>query len=74
MNLLKQSLRSISIVKNNEEEERFQSNNTCWICEKPINNDDKKVRDYCHVTEKYRGAAHWSCKMFLQLCKRRKKW
>ena len=22
---------------------------------------DNKVRDHCHVTGKYRGAAHWSC-------------
>ena len=43
-----------------EEEEQFQSNNTCWICEKLIDNDDEKVRDHCHITEKFRGAAHWS--------------
>ena len=29
-----------------EEEEQFQSNNTCWICEKLIDNDDEKVRDH----------------------------
>ena len=33
-----------------EEEEQFQSSNTCWICENPIDNDDEKVRDHCHVT------------------------
>ena len=30
------------------EEEQFQSNNACWICEKLIDNDDEKVRDHCH--------------------------
>ena len=44
-----------------EEEEEFQPSNTCWICEKLIDNDDEKVRVYCHVTGKFRGAAHWSC-------------
>ena len=44
-----------------EEEEEFQSSNTCWICEKLIDNDDEKVRDHCHITGKFRGAAHWSC-------------
>ena len=45
-----------------EEEEQFQSSNTCWICEKPIDDDDdEKVRDHCHVPGKFRGAAHWSC-------------
>ena len=46
-----------------EEEEEFQSSNSCWICEKLIDDDDKKVRDHCHVTGKFRGAAHWSCKV-----------
>ena len=44
-----------------KEEEQFQSNNTCWICEKTIENDNEKVRDHCHVTGKVRGATHWSC-------------
>ena len=42
----------------NEEEEQIQSSNTCWICEKPVDNDDEKVRDHCHVTGKFRVAAH----------------
>ena len=33
----------------NDEEERFQSSNTCWICEKLIDDEDEKVRDHCHV-------------------------
>ena len=52
-----------------EEEEQFQSSNTCWICEKRID-DDKKVRDHCHVTGKFRGAAHWSCNINVQLTKK----
>ena len=44
-----------------EKEEQFQSSITCWIYEKIIENDNEKVRDYCHITGKYRGAAHWSC-------------
>ena len=48
-----------------EEEEKFPSSNTCWICEKLIDDDDGKVRDHCHVTGKFRGTAYWSCNMFL---------
>ena len=48
----------------------FQQSNTCWICEKLIDNDEEKVRDYCHVTGKFRGAAHWSCIINLQLTKK----
>ena len=47
-----------------EEEEQFQSINTCWICKKLIDDDDEKVRDHCHA-----GAAHWSCNINLQLTK-----
>ena len=53
-----------------EEEEEFQSSNTCWICEKLIDDDDEKVRDHCHITGKFRGAAHWSCNINLQLTKK----
>ena len=45
-------------------------NSTCWICETLIDNDDKKVRDHCHVTVKFRGAAHWNCNINLQLTQR----
>ena len=46
-----------------EEEEQLQSSNTCWICEKIIDNDDEIVGDRCHVSGKFRDAAHWSCKV-----------
>ena len=53
-----------------EEEEQFRSSNICWICEKLIDDDDEKVRDHCHVTGKFRGTAHWSCSINLQLNKK----
>ena len=39
------------------------------ICEKLSDDDNEKVRDYCHVTGKFRSAAHWSCNINLQLTK-----
>ena len=53
-----------------EEEHLFQESNSCWICEKLIDNDAEKVRDHCHVTGNFRGAAHWSCNINLQLTKK----
>ena len=53
-----------------EEEEEFQLSNTCRICKKLIDNDDEKVIDHCHVTGRFRGAAHWSCNINLQLTKK----
>ena len=34
----------------------------CHICEKAIG-DDIKVKDHCHLTGKYRGAAHQDCNL-----------
>ena len=59
---------SKNVVMSEAEGKQFQSSNTCWICEKLI--DDEKVRDHCHITEKFRGAAHWSCNINLQLTKK----
>ena len=38
----------------------------CYICKKEFNNNDKKnykVKDHCHYTCKYRGAAHNICNL-----------
>ena len=54
---------------NEEEEHLFQQSNSCWICKKLVNNDEK-VRDHYHVTGKFRGAAHWDCNINFQLTKK----
>ena len=57
-----------NLIMTEGEEEQFQSSNTCWICEKLI--DDEKVRDNCHIAGKFRGAAYWNCNINLQLTKK----
>ena len=52
-----------------EEEEQFQSSNTCWICGKLVDDDDEKVSDHCHITRKFRGTAHWSFNIKKKLLK-----
>ena len=51
-----------------EEEERFDKETKCWICKEEFKKDDddknnEKVRDHCHFTGRYRGAAHSLCNL-----------
>ena len=51
-----------------QEEKKFQSATKCHICEEKLFTDEKtgkilKVRDHCHFTGKYRGAAHNECNL-----------
>ena len=44
----------------------------CYICKKEFSNNDKKnykVRDHCHYTGKYRGAAHDICNLRCKVSK-----
>ena len=54
-----------SLVMSVDEEEEFEKSEICWICGKLIEN--YKVRDHCHITGKYRGAAHWNCNINLKV-------
>ena len=40
-----------NLVMSAEDEERFQSSNKCWICDKLFDVGDNKLRDYCHMQE-----------------------
>ena len=50
-----------------KERDEFNQATHCWICEKEFIEDDKesekKVRDHCHFTGKFRGAAHTICNL-----------
>ena len=48
------------------EEKYHNKQKVCYICKKEFNTDDKKhykVKDHCHYTGKYRGAAHNICNL-----------
>ena len=50
-----------NLIMSMEEEEVFQKANKCCICGKLFELIDEKVRDHCHISGKFRGAAHFSC-------------
>ena len=52
-----------NVIMSGKYDEQFQSIKVCWIWEKLIDDDNEKVRDHCHVTDRFKGAAHWSCDM-----------
>ena len=51
------------MIFEDEDRRKYKSSNRCWICEGEFTEDDEKVRDHCHYTGKFRGAAHNSCNL-----------
>ena len=53
----------------NDEKKIHCKQKVCYICKKGFSNDDDdnkkyfKIRDYCHYTGKYKGAAHDICNL-----------
>ena len=45
----------------------FKLEQKCYICEESYKDKDVRVRDYCHITGKYRGSAHQDCNLKLRL-------
>ena len=37
----------------NEDNEDFENSTKCWICDNTYVAGDVKVRNHCHITEKY---------------------
>ena len=48
-----------------EDEEIYNNSHICWICRQELNMD--KAIDHCHVTGRFRGAAHNKCNINLRL-------
>ena len=49
-----------------KEEKKHNNQKVCYICKKEFDTSDKKhhkVRDHCHYSGKYRGAAHNICNL-----------
>ena len=51
-----------TMIFSTEDSLSFTNATTCHICTKPLTDDDR-VRDHCHITWIYRGAAHSACNL-----------
>ena len=43
------------------DETNFKNADKCHICNEKYSEKDIRVRDHCHIAEKYRGSAHQDC-------------
>ena len=59
-----------NLIMSEKEKHLFQQSSSSWNCKQIIDNDEGKVRDHCHVTGVFRGAAHWNCNINLHLTKK----
>ena len=55
------------LVMTASDEKDFRNAKKCWICQKRYKADENPVRDHCHITGKYRGSAHNTCNLKLQI-------
>ena len=69
VNELEQEVKSIyndhpskKMIYTKEERAIYEKSESCWFCNEAFTDEkDYKVRDHCHYTGKFRGAAHNSC-------------
>ena len=68
INWLEEDVKTIAELGNRkmiitvEEQEQFNQASNCWICKRKLNLQDR-VRDHCHFTGRYRGAACNICNL-----------
>jgi hypothetical protein len=58
------------LIMTDDDQAKFDGATECYICKRPwVDNPDentRKVRDHCHITGQFRGAAHANCNLQMQ--------
>ena len=70
VDMLEEDIREITnipekkMIFNIQEQKQYEKETECWLCNEKFDDDkNNKVRDHCHFTGKYRGAAHNLCNL-----------
>ena len=56
-------LKKKKMIMKTQDWKKFRNETVCWLCRKEFEKEGEKikVRDHCHYTGKFRGAAHLDC-------------
>jgi len=54
------------MIFSEDDRAKFEKARECWICQKPFEGSDDKVRDQCHFSGQFRGAAHNKCNLLFR--------
>ena len=53
------------MIISESQQREFETVVSCWICGEALGSD--RVRDHCHITGAYRGAAHNHCNLNMRI-------
>ena len=59
--IIKEMRENTKIEMNEADNEAFNNADTCYLCGDCFNEENKRVRDHCHRTGSFRGAACQKC-------------
>ena len=62
--------KDVNMIWSDEAKEKFKSAAHCHVCKKTVGD---KMRDHCHFTGQFRGAAHRQCNLKYKIDKQRYK-
>jgi len=51
------------LIFSEDDRAKFEKARECWVCKNPFEDGDDKVRDHCHFSGQFRGAAHNKCNL-----------
>jgi len=54
------------MIFSKDDRAKFEKARECWICQKPFEGGDDKVRYHCNFSRRFRGAGHNKCNLLFR--------